>query len=39
VERVLSLEGMLLTSFAQDHAGELYLVDYANGNLYKIVEQ
>jgi hypothetical protein len=26
----------VISSFGQDHAGEIYLVDYSNGGVYRI---
>ena len=26
----------VISSFGQDHAGEIYLTDYANGGIYRI---
>lgn len=36
---LLATTGKLTSSFGQDQSGELYLVDYGGGNIFKIVAQ
>ena len=39
VTRLLLETGMLISTFGEDEAGEIYVADYGNGRIYRITSQ